>query len=434
MSMHKEQHHIKRRYAKSSSFIMALLFTILCGAVALCLGFFINFFAKGHFTQSTETLLDTRFAYIQHVEQFNDSEDGEFLQFRLNTENDIFKTLNIDVKRLAEGVILFNYPLNQQRYAAKIYSDDQQQKTVVAYNITEIAKDFRLMQIMGICSIGFVMIVVFVSYIISVFVVSGTNKIAVTAQEIITTGDLSRRLDFHYRWDDLSNMASVLNLLFDRIEELMNGVRRVSDNIAHDLRTPLTRMRNHIEDLQSRSSDPAYESLLDEADHLLNTFTALLRITRIETEQQRTHFDQISLDQIMSDVISFYAPLAEEKQISLTSSLIESDIKGDKDLIFQAFANILDNAIKFTPENGTITVKMDMNGPKQIRIIIEDSGHGIKKEDLEKVFDRFYRADMSRNKAGVGLGLSLVRAVISLHKGDITLENSGNGLRIITNL
>ncbi|MEC7577516.1 MAG: HAMP domain-containing sensor histidine kinase, partial [Pseudomonadota bacterium] len=197
---------------------------------------------------------------------------------------------------------------------------------------------------------------------------------------------------------------------------------------------PLTRMRNHIEDLQSRSSDPAYESLLDEADHLLNTFTALLRITRIETEQQRTHFDQISLDQIMSDVISFYAPLAEEKQISLTSSLIESDIKGDKDLIFQAFANILDNAIKFTPENGTITVKMDMNGPKQIRIIIEDSGHGIKKEDLEKVFDRFYRADMSRNKAGVGLGLSLVRAVISLHKGDITLENSGNGLRIITNL
>lgn len=432
MSKFNKNSATKRRYAKSSSFIMALLFTILCGAVALCLGFFINFFAKGHFAHSTEALLDTRYSYILQRELYQEGIDDPFLQFNLTDQKNIFEQLNIDVGRLTEGVILFNYPQNQQRYAAKIYNHHEHGKIVVAYNITAIAKDFRLMQIMGICSIVFVMIVVFVSYIISIFVVSGTNKIALTAQDIINTGDLSRRLDFHSRWDDLSNMAGVLNLLFDRIEDLMIGVRRVSDNIAHDLRTPLTRMRNHIEGLYAQTGDPSYEPLLEEADHILNTFTALLRITRIETEQQRSNFAPVAVDEVISDVISFYAPLAEEKKVAISSELYPAQIHGDKDLLFQAFANLVDNAVKFTPQYGAINISMDINSEEHVQIIIEDSGCGIAENEMQNVFDRFYRGEKSRHTPGVGLGMSLVKAVIALHSGDIKLENMSTGLRIIT--
>ena len=425
----------QRHYIRSSSFVMAALFTVLCGAAALCLGYFINFFAKDHLVHSTEAVLDSQIALVKMSDMPQEGIQGDYLYHFLDEKGRLPDTVAGDVSRFSEGIIVFDYAGDQRRYAAKIYSAADGEKLLIGFDITRISNDFRLMHIMGICSIIFVMIVVFVSYLISVFVVSGTNKIADTAQHIIKTGDLSQRLDVPSRWDDLSNMAGVLNDLLARIEALMIGVRRVSDNIAHDLRTPLTRMRNRIETLQEKYNDEDHAALLHDADHMLRTFTALLRISRLETEQQRSHFQDVNLKTILQDMITLYEPLAEEKGIRIDHDIADVTVKGDKDMLFQAFANLLDNAIKYTGQHtsggGHISLTAAMQNGR-IRVRVQDNGPGVDDDELDKIFDRFYRAEKSRTTDGTGLGLSLVKAVIELHHGSVYAEKSDQGLRIIT--
>ena len=410
---------------------MAALFTFLCGMAALSLGYFINYFTTGHFVHSTEAVLDSQRAVIEANGVPREGVNENYLYRFLSPDG----TLPLDISNFelfTEGLMVFDLAQTNSRYAARIYSLDDGRKILIGFDITQISRDFKFMQILGICSIIFIMIVVFASYLISVFVASGTNKIAETAEDIIRTGDLSRRLEVQSRWDDLSNMASVLNTLFARIEELMAGIRRVSDNIAHDLRTPLTRMRNHIETLQKkRGGDTDLDELLKEADHLLVTFTALLRITRIETEQQRSHFSTVDLEKLMMDVLAFYEPLAQDKDIRLHAEIAPAQVFGDKDLLFQTYANLLDNAIKFTPRDGTIKIEIQAN-KNETNIVIEDNGPGIEAAESKKIFDRFYRSDSSRSTSGAGLGLSLVKAVIDLHQGHIIVQDAKPGLRIIT--
>ena len=418
-----------RHYIKSSSFVMALLFTVLCGGTALSLGYFINYFAKGHFIHSTEAVLDSEIRYVESIGPDRAStQSTQQLYLFLNQDGSLPNKISSDVSRLAEGIIIFDHPQNKQRYAAKIHTLEDNRKMLIGTDITIISKDFKFMQWLGIASIVFVMIVVFVSYLISVFVVSGTNKIADTAREIIDTGDLSRRVEIGSRWDDLSNMAAVLNMLLDRVEELMHGVRQVSDNIAHDLRTPLTRMRAKLETLKD---DENKTELLNEADQILNTFNALLRISRIEAEKQRSQFTNVDLTELLEDVVAFYEPLAEEKSVTLSCNLSEASLHSDRDLLFQAYANLLDNALKFTPKGGKVSISLQKD-QDNTRVEISDTGTGIPEEDKDKVFNRFYRGEQSRSTSGTGLGLSLVSAVINLHAGDIQVENTNPGLKIIT--
>lgn len=411
---------------------MALLFTILCGVVAVTLGYYINYFAKGHFVHSTQSVIDSEIKYIEAMGKIPEADKGKLYIKLVNGR--LPEGIPKPVKILTEGLLVFYIPDDQKHYAARIHTFGNGEKIMVGTDITEMAHDFNFMQWLGIASIAFVMIVVFASYIISIFVVNGTNKIAGTAYEIIRTGDLSRRVDMNSRWDDLSNVGIVLNLLLERIEELMQGVRQVSDNIAHDLRTPLTRMRNRLEDLQKQKPDnDEYAKLLGEADKILGTFSALLRISRIETEQQRSQFKNIELDEILRDLVEFYEPLTEEKHISVSTHLEASPFYGDRDLLFQAFANIFDNAIKHTPEHGRIDVVLKRKHENTV-ITIENSGKNIDENDLSKIFDRFYRTDKSRNMPGTGLGLSLVSAVINLHHGNVMARNTESGLQIITYL
>ncbi len=425
-----------RRYTKSSSFVMALLFTILCGAAALGLGYFINYFAKGHFALSTEAALNAEIKYIEAVgpESAKAQAKGtDQLYLSLSENGTLPNNMPSSVSRLAEGIIVFDLPENNRRYAAKIHTFDNGRKILIGFDITDISQDFKFMQWLGIASICFVMMIAFFAYLISIFVVSGTNKIASTAQDIIATGDLSRRVEIGSRWDDLSNMAAVLNMLLARVEELMQGVRQVSDNIAHDLRTPLTRIRNKIEALKIDNDNEAYDTLLAETDQLLNTFNALLRISRIESEKQQSQFVQVDLKALLGDVVEFYEPLAEAKNISLQSDLSEASYHGDRDLLFQAYANLLDNAVKFSPDGGSVHVSLYKNN-ERIQIQITDNGPGINDNEKDKIFDRFYRGEKSRHTTGTGLGLGLVRAVIKLHCGEVQVKNKNPGLSIITSL
>lgn len=274
-------------------------------------------------------------------------------------------------------------------------------------------------------------IVVMVSFLISTFVVSRINTIAATAREIMDTGDLSRRISIDTHWDDLSNLAQVLNGFLSRIESLMDGIREVSNNIAHDLRTPLTHLRNQIEELKSRPvTDADIDALLAESDQILAIFQSLLRIANIEKGRLYQSFEAVNLSILLQDVAELYEPLAEEKSIRLI--LQQEDrpvIKGDRHLLFQLFANVLGNAIKFSPPDSEVSVKIDM-GENGVSILIDDHGPGINASEKEAVFRRFYRGDTSRSTEGNGLGLSLVKAIVDSHQGSIALEDNNPGLRV----
>jgi len=423
-----------RYYTQSSSFFMALLFTLLCGGAVITLSYFGYYFARGHFVHGTESIIDTEIKYIDLTGEvpsaFLNDPDRIYVFFKPDGSRpaDIPKSLSL----LSEGIILFDHPDRKRHFAAKIHTFESGQKILVGVDITNISENYDFMLTLSLISISLVGGVVVVSFMISIFVVRGTNEIVNTARDIMATGDLSRRIDVRWHWDDLSNMADALNLLLARIQTLMQGVRQVSDNIAHDLKTPLMRLKTHIEELDTVSPDPdIVEKLHDEADHLLSTFNALLRISRIEAEQQRAHFAPLDLGMILQDILAFYEPLAEEKNITLQTSLQALPYHGDRDLLFQAYANILDNALKFSPADSIIGIKSCLVDGKII-IEITDQGMGVPEAHLSRIFERFFRSEQCRNSTGTGLGLSLVAAVIKLHGGSIRAENTNPGLKIIT--
>lgn len=287
---------------------------------------------------------------------------------------------------------------------------------------------------LAVTVIALMLVVIGTSFFISIFVVTRINTIARTARDIMATGDLSRRIEISSKWDDLSYLALTLNALLERTEQLMQGIRQVSDNIAHDLRTPLTRLRGRLEDLrdnprlqENREVVQTADSLIAEADHLLEVFQALLRIGSITRGQRHKPFAPFALDTVLRDVIELYEPLAEEKHIALQCHTAPVEASGDRDLVFQALANLMDNAIKFTPDHGRVDIRCEQNDAGST-VAVCDNGPGIPETERDRVFDRFYRTHASRNAPGSGLGLSLVAAVVELHGGRITLRDHRPGL------
>ncbi len=285
--------------------------------------------------------------------------------------------------------------------------------------------DYGFLVSLGIASIVSLLLVAVLGYLVSVFVVTRINRMANTANEIIKTGDLSKRLTIDSRWDDLSYLSGVLNEMLDKIEILMEGVQHITDTVAHDLRTPLARLRNKLE--KSDQSAEEKIALIQEVDGLLKTFNALLSLSSIESGRQSTKFKSFDLEKVVIDAIAFYTPLAQDKEQTIEVETLPINYVGDRDLFFQVIANILDNAIKFTPENGNIKVAITDSGNNR-KITITDNGPGIPEESIDKVFDRFYRDKSETQKEGSGLGLSLVKAVLKLHGAKIKIENTPPGL------
>ncbi len=252
-----------------------------------------------------------------------------------------------------------------------------------------------------------------------------------TSQRIMQ-GNLALRIPDRGTNDDFDQLARNLNDMLDRIVQLMEGIRHVSDNIAHDLKTPLTRLRNQLENtLISVQRDEDRQKVADavaEADQLLATFNALLRIARLEVGSKVSNFSYFNLSELVQDAGELYEALAEDKEQTLSLS-VESgvEITGDRDLLFQTLCNLIDNAIKYTPEGGKIEVTLKNQG-KHVSLSVADSGIGIPEEERDKVFQRFYRVAKSRSLPGNGLGLSLVLAVMDLHHSKVRLHDNHPGL------
>lgn len=247
----------------------------------------------------------------------------------------------------------------------------------------------------------------------------------------IMNGHLSLRIPTRGTNDDFDQLADNLNQMLDRIVYLMEGIRHVSDSIAHDLRTPLTRLRNQLENtLMAVDNDEARDQAakaVSEADQLLATFNALLRIARLETRGNAADKTVISLGELVADACELYEAVAEDKDQAFEQAIsMEVKIEGDRDLLFQMVSNLIDNAIKYTPEQGDIRVAVeDLEGEAVLEV--SDSGIGIPDSEKDNVFQRFYRVGKSRSLPGNGLGLSLVSAVTEIHQGRIELSDRRPG-------
>lgn len=263
-----------------------------------------------------------------------------------------------------------------------------------------------------------------------------------SAAQQIMAGDLQHRIPLRpddRTQDEFDRLAQTLNAMLDRIETLIASVRGATDNIAHDLRSPLTRHRSRLE--AALHHPPSAEDLPDwlernlvDIDQVLSTFQSLLRIARVNSGLLRSEFHELDLSRLVRDAIELMDALAEERGLSLHGSAPESaPYTGHRDLLFQVVLNLLDNAIKYSPPGGKVDITLRAEGPDWI-IEVCDQGPGIPPAERSRVFERLYRMDSARSTPGLGLGLSLVQSVATLHGGRITLDDGGPGLKAAMHL
>lgn len=252
----------------------------------------------------------------------------------------------------------------------------------------------------------------------------------------IIAGHLTRRIPVSNVHDEFDALAENLNRMLDRIERLMKGLREVTDSVAHDLRTPLNRLRNRLEESLARlaaagQDGSEIERAITETDQLIGTFNALLLIAETDAGTARGSMAPLDLTSVAADVSELYEPLAEEKRVTLSFAKGgEILIEGNRNLISQALANLVDNAIKYTPPGGEVTIRLN-SGLAGIDLVVADSGPGIPAHERGRVTERFVRLEASRNSPGTGLGLSLVAAVAHFHDAELLLEDNEPGLRAI---
>lgn len=429
---------------------MALLFTVLLGLSAAILIYFLNDFSRQDFIRETEAAIDAEIsAMLAVVDEHDPASIEAYVRQRvkhLSYARFIYTdadgkplagdawSIPPDVKPLAEGVLRFSIatPKGAMALAAKIHTFPDNSRVIVARDIQGLIASYARLKWLSFVIMGLMLAVVLVSFAISFFVVGRINLIAEIAQRIMVTGDLSQRISVETKWDDLSNLADVLNGFLERIEALMQGIREVSSSIAHDLRTPLTSLRHDIETLKQRlPEEPEIDRLLAEADRLLALFQSLLRITSLEQGRRPQAFTRLEMQKLLQDVIELYEPLAEERSLCLQHAFQDAGIiDGDADLLFQLFTNLVDNAIKFSPAGGEVTLGLARRG-SDLMVSVEDQGPGIPESEKENVFRHFYRGDASRSTPGHGLGLSLAKAVVEMHHGRIELQDNLPGLRVL---
>jgi signal transduction histidine kinase len=308
----------------------------------------------------------------------------------------------------------------------------------------------RLFDIVGDAAKWSVLIVVVLGLGGGIFVASRVlrriDAMTGTTQRIMA-GDLSGRLPVGRSGDELDRLAENLNAMLERIEALMTGLKEVSDNIAHDLKTPLTRLRNRAEEALARSSNEAeyrtaLERTIEESDGLIRTFNALLMIARAESGQARDNMDNFDAADVAQGIHELYEPLAEDSDLTLSVKTSAAPLHGNRELISQALANLVENAIKYgkpiieaSAEAASVVNAKEVliearREGDHVLLSVSDHGPGIPEADRKHAVERFVRLEASRTLPGSGLGLSLASAVATLHGGELQLDDNRPGLRV----
>lgn len=315
---------------------------------------------------------------------------------------------------------------------------------VVGYDDKEIAVFIEALQRAAVIGFAITLALGFLAGALSTrLTLRQIDAINRTANRIID-GDLSQRVPLRGSQDEFDRLGTTLNEMLDRINELMNAVRYATESIAHDLRSPLTRMRNRIETARHEPAlSPAaqkefVEQLGGEVDRVLTVFSSLLRLATIESGVLRSGFQRLDLRPLIVDAASLYDALASEREINLSTVVSPNGhdgviVDGDRDLLFQAICNLLDNAVKFSPDGADVRIELAIE-QGQARIRIRDHGPGVPADQRERVFDRLVRLDSSRGSPGFGLGLSLVRGIARLHGGECRLLDGSPGTLAVLEL
>lgn len=259
----------------------------------------------------------------------------------------------------------------------------------------------------------------------------------------IMSGNLSERVPVTRRNDEFDGLATNLNAMLDRIEQLMQGLKEVTDNVAHDLKTPLTRLRNQAESAlregaSKETREKALETTIAESDRLIRTFNALLMIARAEAGAPSGAFTDVDISAVVADVAELYSPVAEDEGITIATTIVpDIRLRGNRELIGQAMVNLLENAVKYARpeagEGGRIDIGLRHDAGRVV-VTVADNGPGIPEEDRNRVVERFVRLEESRSEPGSGLGLSLVDAVARLHGGGLSIEDNGPGVKAVIDL
>lgn len=376
--------------------------------------------------------------------------DGQYrpLYYRLETDAGEARGGNLPMLRLPPGWHRFSYPVGRLN---SYPPEDEDEHTIHLLGLTSRLPSGELLTVaidtyrskeaeeaivrafVWAAAAGLVM-ALFGGLLLSRGFLRRIDAINRTTQAIMD-GNLDRRIDIVGRGDELDQLSLNLNEMLDRLQALMEGLRQVSNDIAHDLRTPLSRLRQRLEDVQTEDATKedyrvATALALQDAGEALTTFGALLRIAQIEAGTRRSQFTEIDLSELLGELAATYGPVAEDLGKAFSAELIQGVlVQGDRELLTQMFVNLIENALRHTGPAASVSIALRAdNGTVTARVA--DDGPGIPAGERDRVFGRFYRLESSRSTPGNGLGLALVAAVAELHRIRLLLEDNAPGLAV----